>query len=56
VVSCSRDAPSGASAVFRAVLYTYLSIYLGTYFSVVMWARVRTHTHTNTHTHTRMGY
>ena len=28
VVSCSRDAPPGASAVFRAVLY--LSIYLST--------------------------
>ena len=29
MVSCSRDAPPGASAVFRAVLY--LSIYLSIY-------------------------
>ena len=31
MVSCSRDAPPGASAVFRAVLY--LSIYLSIYLS-----------------------
>ena len=31
VVGCSRDAPAGASAVFRAVLY--LSIYLSIYLS-----------------------